>query len=107
GALVGLVIMATIAGMALGSWMSGAIFDLTGSYWQAFANGLAWNLLNIAIALVLLRRARDPPLPARRTWAGRGPFLVPGLGPFSATIDLLAILFAGDPASGRAVARNG
>jgi MFS family permease len=58
GTLVGLVIMATIAGMALGSWMSGAIFDLTGYYWQAFANGLAWNLLNIAIALVLLRRAR-------------------------------------------------
>ena len=64
GTLVGLVIMATIAGMALGSWMSGAIFDLTGSYWQAFANGLAWNLLNIAIALVLLRRARTRQLAA-------------------------------------------
>jgi MFS family permease len=59
GTLVGLVIMATIAGMALGTWMSGAIFDLTGSYWQAFANGLAWNLLNIAIALVLLQRSRS------------------------------------------------
>ena len=60
GTLVGLAIMATIAGMALGSWMSGAIFDLTGSYWQAFANGLAWNLLNIAIALfLLLRRTRQ------------------------------------------------
>jgi len=58
GSLVGLLIMATIAGMALGSWMSGAIFDLTGSYWQAFANGLAWNLLNIAIALLLLLRRR-------------------------------------------------
>jgi len=58
GTLVGLVIMASIAGMALGSWMSGAIFDLTGSYWQAFANGLAWNLLNIAIALFLLLRRR-------------------------------------------------
>jgi MFS family permease len=58
GTLVGLVIMASIAGMALGSWMSGAIFDLTGSYWQAFANGLAWNLFNIAIALFLLLRRR-------------------------------------------------
>ncbi len=58
GALVGLVIMATILGMALGGWMSGAIFDLTGSYWQAFANGLLWNLLNIAIALFLLLRLR-------------------------------------------------
>jgi MFS family permease len=58
GALVGLVITATIFGMALGGWMSGAIFDLTGSYWQAFANGLVWNLLNIAIALFLLLRLR-------------------------------------------------
>ncbi len=58
GALVGLVIMATILGMALGGWMSGAIFDLTGSYWQAFANGFLWNLLNIAIALFLLLRLR-------------------------------------------------
>ena len=47
GTLVGLVIMSTILGMALGGWMSGAIFDLTGSYWQAFANGLLWNLLNV------------------------------------------------------------
>ncbi len=56
GTLVGLVITATIFGMALGGWMSGAIFDLTGSYWQAFANGFLWNLLNIAIAIFLLWR---------------------------------------------------
>ena len=36
--------------------MSGAIFDLTGSYWQAFANGFLWNLLNVAIVLFLLMR---------------------------------------------------
>jgi MFS family permease len=58
GTLVGLVIMSTILGMALGGWMSGAIFDLTGSYWQAFANGLLWNLLNVSIGLFLLRRGR-------------------------------------------------
>jgi MFS family permease len=58
GTLVGIVIMATIAGMALGGWLSGAIFDHTGSYWQAFAHGLAWNLLNGAIAVFLLMRAR-------------------------------------------------
>ncbi len=59
GTLVGLVIMSTIFGMALGGWTSGAIFDLTGSYWQAFAHGLAWNLLNGAVVLFLLmRRAR-------------------------------------------------
>ena len=58
--------MSTIVGMALGGWMSGAIFDLTGSYWQAFANGFLWNLLNIAIVLFLLRqRARArPSMPA-------------------------------------------
>jgi MFS family permease len=58
GTLVGLVIMSTIGGMALGGWMSGAIFDLTGSYWQAFANGLLWNLLNVSIMLFLLQRRR-------------------------------------------------
>jgi len=43
--------------MALGGWMSGKIFDLTGSYHAAFLNGIAWNLLNITIALTLLLRA--------------------------------------------------
>jgi MFS family permease len=58
GARVGLVIMASTVGMALGGWMSGAVFDLTGSYSAAFANGLAWNLLNVSIALWLLMRSR-------------------------------------------------
>ena len=58
GTLVGLVIMSPIFGMALGGWMSGAIFDLTGSYWQAFANGFLWNLLNAAIVFFLLRRQK-------------------------------------------------
>jgi MFS family permease len=58
GTLVGLAIMSTIGGMALGGWLSGAIFDLTGSYWQAFAHGLGWNLLNGAIAAFLLLRGR-------------------------------------------------
>jgi MFS family permease len=58
GTRVGVVIMATIMGMALGGWMSGAIFDLTGSYWKAFGNGLLWNLLNMSIVFFLLRRRR-------------------------------------------------
>jgi MFS family permease len=58
GVLVGLVIMSTILGMALGGWMSGVIFDLTGSYWQAFANGFLWNLVNIVIVLYVMRRQR-------------------------------------------------
>jgi MFS family permease len=59
GTLVGLVITSSILGMALGGWMSGAIFDLTGSYWQAFANGFLWNLLNIVIVLFLMLRRRS------------------------------------------------
>lgn len=56
GARVGLVVMATLFGMALGGWMSGAVFDLTGSYRAAFFNGLLWNLLNLSIVIWLLRR---------------------------------------------------
>ena len=56
GARVGSVIMATMIGMALGGWLSGKIFDLTGSYDLAFINGIAWNMLNFAIALLLLYR---------------------------------------------------
>ena len=58
GARVGTILMTTLFGMALGGWMSGAIFDLTGSYRAAFLNGTAWNLLNIGIVLMLLYRAR-------------------------------------------------
>jgi MFS family permease len=54
---VGLVITATMVGMALGGWLSGVIFDLTGSYDAAFVNGIAWNLVNAAIVLWLLKRA--------------------------------------------------
>jgi MFS family permease len=56
GTRLGIVLMATLIGMALGGWMSGAIFDLTGSYRAAFLNGIAWNLLNASIALWLLLR---------------------------------------------------
>jgi MFS family permease len=58
GARVGTVLMATLLGMALGGWMSGKVFDLTGSYDAAFLNGVGWNLLNLTIALWLLARAR-------------------------------------------------
>jgi MFS family permease len=66
GLRVGIVIMATLFGMALGGWMSGAIFDLTGSYRAAFINSIAFNLLNLSIVLWLLRRAQRRPalLPA-------------------------------------------
>ena len=59
GTRVGLVLMATLIGMALGGWMSGAIFDLAGSYQAAFLNGLGWNLVNVGIMSWLLMRSRD------------------------------------------------
>jgi MFS family permease len=58
GVRVGTVLMCTLYGMALGGWLSGAIFDWTGSYRAAFLNGTAWNLVNVAIVLFLLSRTR-------------------------------------------------
>jgi len=65
GARVGTVLMATLFGMALGGWMSGAIFDLTGSYRAAFLNGIAWNFLNVSVVAFLLYRAPRPWRPLR------------------------------------------
>ena len=59
GANIGIVIAATIIGMALGGWMSGRIYDASGSYHLAFANGTAWNLLTVGIAAMLSWRARS------------------------------------------------
>jgi len=61
GTRVGLVMLATLLGMALGGWMAGAIFDSTGSYQAAFLNGLGWNLLNMSIMTWLLLRSRRGP----------------------------------------------
>lgn len=58
GARVGTVLMATLLGMALGGWLAGALYDLTGSYDAAFLNGIAWNALNLFIVTMLLLRAR-------------------------------------------------
>ena len=66
GVRVSTVLMATVFGMALGGWMSGVIFDLTGAYQAAFLNGILWNLLNVGIAVGLLRRPGRPLEPAWR-----------------------------------------
>lgn len=58
GLRVGIVLMCTLFGMAFGGWLSGLIFDLTGSYAAAFLNGVAWNAANVAIVATLLLRAR-------------------------------------------------
>ncbi|MEH3144913.1 MAG: MFS transporter [Methylobacterium frigidaeris] len=59
GGRVGIVIMATLFGMAFGGWVSGVIFDLTGTYATAFAHGILWNLVTVSIALWLLVRPTE------------------------------------------------
>ena len=56
---VGIVIFASVFGMSFGGWVSGVIFDASGSYAAAFLNGLAWNAVNVAIVVALLIRARQ------------------------------------------------
>nr|WP_245185527.1 MFS transporter [Falsiroseomonas frigidaquae] len=58
GTRVGIVLMATLLGMALGGWLSGVVFDWTGTYAMAFLNGMAWNAMNVAIVAWLLWRSR-------------------------------------------------
>ncbi len=61
GVRVGIVLMATLLGMAFGGWMSGLIFDFAGSYRAAFVNGLMWNAVNLSIVLWLMLRSGAPP----------------------------------------------
>lgn len=59
GKRVGMVIMATVWGMAIGGWMTGWIFDMTGSYQAAFINGIVWNLMNIGAMILVLTRTEN------------------------------------------------
>ena len=63
GAVIGLVVSATIFGMAFGGYASGLIFDLTSSYRMAFLNGVLWNGVNFAVVSWLFWR-RQRRLPA-------------------------------------------
>ena len=64
GRRVGIVMMASLFGMAFGGWMSGAIYDVTASYQIAFVHGMLWNFLNLSIAAWLLRLSWKRPVPA-------------------------------------------
>jgi len=48
----------TLAGMAFGGWIAGILYDLTGSYTAAFINAIVFNIVNLFIAVNLLRRDR-------------------------------------------------
>jgi len=58
GKRIGILMVATVGGMALGGWVSGLIYDLTGSYQIAFLHGIAWNVINIAIMVFILLKSR-------------------------------------------------
>ena len=57
---IGLALFFTIGGMALGGWIAGVLYDLTGSYTASFINAIAFNIFNLAIAQALLQRAKRP-----------------------------------------------
>jgi MFS family permease len=61
---VGIVILASVFGMSFGGFVSGVIFDSTGSYAAAFLNGLVWNALNVIIVVGLLIHSRARFVPA-------------------------------------------
>jgi MFS family permease len=63
GVRTGIALMFALFGMALGGWMSGAIFDITGSYQAAFANGILWNIVNVVIIGWLLLRSHRSTTP--------------------------------------------
>ena len=69
GKRIGFVMVATVAGMAVGGWASGFIFDLTGSYRMAFIHGIAWNIVNMAIMVFILLQSR-PAKPQRASSGG-------------------------------------
>jgi MFS family permease len=59
---LGVVMLFAMAGMAVGGWMGGAIFDATLSYRPAFQLALVFNLLNLMLlgALYFWQRPRNP-----------------------------------------------
>ena len=59
---LGVVMLFAMAGMAVGGWLGGAIFDATLSYRSAFQAALAFNLLNLMLLGAALLRPAPPRL---------------------------------------------
>lgn len=61
---IGIVYFFGTVGMALGGFLGGFIFDLSGSYAFAFVTGVAFNIVNLATigSLVWRHRDRDRPV---------------------------------------------
>ena len=58
---IGTTMLFTVCGMALGGWLAGALYDLTGNYTASILAALGFNVLNLGIAAWLLARDRVPP----------------------------------------------
>ena len=58
GRRTAMVILFGAIGMAIGSTLGGALYDMTGGYATAFLIGVAFNVGNLAIIGLLLRRVR-------------------------------------------------
>jgi MFS family permease len=59
------VLLFSGSGMATGGWLAGYLYDIYGYYIPAFATGVAFNVVNIAILFILLVRQRSMMTPAR------------------------------------------
>ena len=55
---IGATMLFTVSGMALGAWLAGALYDLTGSYTASILAAFGFNVLNLAIASLLIARDR-------------------------------------------------
>ena len=77
GIRVGIVLSATIGGMAFGGWLSGEIYDWTLSYQAAFLNGFIWNLINLIIICFLLWKIGQKTL---KPSIKKEPIITPALG---------------------------
>ena len=53
---IGMTLFFTMLGMAIGGWLAGALYDLTGSYEIAFINAIGFNIANLAIAGIMRQR---------------------------------------------------
>lgn len=58
GKRIGILMVATVGGMAIGGWISGVIFDFTNSYREAFLHGIVWNLVNVSVMVFILMKSR-------------------------------------------------
>ena len=58
GRRLGVVLLFGALGMAIGGWVAGYVFDVTGSYTPAFLIGVGFNVMNLILVMALINRTR-------------------------------------------------